>query len=412
MSRAWVAVCLAAAVFASLLGGSGCAVATAPEPPEPRVEVTLGERVFTVFAGMVAVGYGADSDPSGENPLRRQVLQATADWSAEAVSGFDWLVCELAQNGPDNVTWVAMDMSGPPLFYGYYCSNHIPRTAEAVKNLWTDIEPIYASALKSEGAAAGALVPQAQDAIRRALGRAGMRASPYNLWKVILNPLAEPGFSSNYAETDTGTASIVIGPPAESQVEAIAREAFRLLLSDNDFGELETFGGLSRFMKAYDWAGQFRPWRGPSLATYVKENLAAALASRLPRPATLGPVWMRRGPKDWSLSRPSTKPCPRTTADPAWTSGPCSRRPTLRVPSRSAPGPEIGRSAFARRPRTCSSVVGGGKAIAYRAWFTRATTGGPRPLRPGPGSWLPFPGTSPAVALEALCKSRPSTAES
>jgi len=257
-----------------------------------KVSVERDPRVFTLFAGIAAVAHRDEAAALGSEALRQQVKQATADWAAGSISVFDHFSADLHRE-PDVIAGI-LDAGPPPDFS--WLSPYGSGVSTGLAALWKDIEPLYEATLRGEPPESSTLAAMAPDTIRAALNYIGLETSPYGQWRIVTDPLAEPGFSSSHADTTTRTAWIIAGPSSATQVEAVAREAFRLLLSDDQyFYRLEATGALDRFRPCFEWAGAFRPWRGHSLAQYVRENLAHALAIRVSKPtepqARLDAAW-------------------------------------------------------------------------------------------------------------------------
>jgi hypothetical protein len=117
-----------------ILGGlsvSGCKTAT-------HVIVEPDPRVFTLFAGLVAVGYGeGQADPSSES-LRTQLKEALADWTPDDLYPMTWLEKNYR---PDQLVAATLKLGPPPDFASD--GQSLAGLQHSLVTLWKDVEPLY-----------------------------------------------------------------------------------------------------------------------------------------------------------------------------------------------------------------------------------------------------------------------------
>ena len=117
-----------------ILGGlsvSGCKTAT-------QVIVEPDPRVFTLFAGLVAVGYGeGQADPSSES-LRTQLKEALADWTPDDLYPMTWLEKNYR---PDQLVAATLKLRPPPDFASN--GQSLAGLQHFLVTLWKDVEPLY-----------------------------------------------------------------------------------------------------------------------------------------------------------------------------------------------------------------------------------------------------------------------------
>ncbi len=245
-------------LLGSLLA-SGCS-------PSPKVSLELDPRVFTLFAGLVAVGYDEGQlDPASET-LRAQLEEALAEWTADDLYPMTWL-----QNtyGPNALVSAALQLGPPPDF----AIELEPVSGLRVffARLWLDVEPLYDANGEAGAQALEAMAHPAADAIYAAIDYAGGE-SPCRMWRVVPESLVLPGCPYSYRSE--GTAWIVVSRAADSWRSDLTREVFRVLVHD-ELTQLDSQGALERFQPLLE---RVRFDSYPE--AYVEESLAWALTAR------------------------------------------------------------------------------------------------------------------------------------
>ena len=248
----------------SILGGlsvSGCKTAT-------QVIVEPDPRVFALFAGLVAVGYGeGQADPSSTT-LRGQLNEALADWTPDDLYPMTWLE---ENYRPDELVAATLKLGPPPDFDSDKQS--LPGLQNSLATLWRDVEPLYNTNSAAESGELAAIAGPAEAAIQRAIDYAGGRA-PCRAWRVVPEALALPGCAYGYRDETTDTAWVVVGRVPGSWERDLTREAFRVVVHD-ELARLEAEGALARFEPVLE---RVKPSGG--LSGYVEDNLVRALTAR------------------------------------------------------------------------------------------------------------------------------------
>jgi len=257
-----------------ILGGlsvSGCKSAT-------QVIVEPDPRVFTLFAGLVAVGYGeGQADPSFES-LRTQLKEALADWTPDDL----YPMTRLEENyRPDQLVAATLKLGPPPDFSSD--GQSLVGLQHFLVTVWKDVEPLYKTNSAAESRELATMAGPAEAAIQRAIDYA-RGGAPYKAWRVVPEALALPGCAYGYRDESGRTVWVIVGRPPGSWERDLAREAFRVVMHDELAG-LETEGDLGRFEPVLERA-RFVPavrerypeeMPVPGMPGYVEENVDALL---------------------------------------------------------------------------------------------------------------------------------------
>jgi hypothetical protein len=247
-----------------ILGGLsvfGCKTAT-------QVIVERDSRVFTLFAGLVAVGYGeGQADPSSES-LRTQLKEALADWTQDDLYPMTWLEKNYR---PDQLVAATLKLGPPPDFASD--GQSLAGLQHFLVTLWKDVEPLYKTNSAAEIGELTTMNGPAAAAIQGAIDYAGGRA-PHRTWRVVPEALALPGCACGYRDEPGRMVWVIVGRAPGSWERDLTREAFRVVVHD-ELTRLETEGALARFEPVLE---RVRPSGG--LSGYVEDNLVRALTAR------------------------------------------------------------------------------------------------------------------------------------
>jgi hypothetical protein len=255
-----VALALALVVFFGCLSASGCS-------PSRKITVESDPRVFTLFAGLAAVGYGEEqADPTSET-LRAQLKEALSDWTTNDL----YPMTSLEQSyGPGELISAILQL-GPPPDFPAGDQGSLPGLQAFLARIWTQIEPLYESSRETDARALAAMADSAAAVVQGAIDYAGGNA-PCKTWSVVPESLVPPGYSYSYRTRKI--AWIVISPASDSWRSDLARATFRILMHDR-ITELDAQGALERFQPLLE-----RLSFDGGLAAYVEESLAWAVAAR------------------------------------------------------------------------------------------------------------------------------------
>jgi len=234
-----------------------------------RVIVELDPRVFTLFGGLAAVGYGGgQTDPASET-LRTQLKEALADWTPDDL----YPVTRLKEDyRPDELVAGTLKL-GPPPDFAIIDEESAVGLQHSLVTLWKDIEPLYNTAFRAEAGELATMAGPAALAIHKAVDYAGGKA-PSKAWRVVPVALVPPGSAYGYRDRGGGVMWVVVGRAPDSWERDLTREAFRVVVHD-ELARLETEGALARFelvLERVSFSGD--------LLNYVEENLVQALTAR------------------------------------------------------------------------------------------------------------------------------------
>lgn len=270
---------LIVALVAGNLVVAGCAVGSKARP-----EVAFGPdpRVFTLFIGLMAGGYGdlteatADAEEGPADSLREKVLTAVATLDQSFRDAWEPFVAGYAA---EDLTWYVLSVGPPPDFEPCWWPALDPRLQET----WTSCaSTLYDETLEGQAGVDEGLTALAPDVVAKVQAYAHVEASPFNSLRIIPNLLARRGFSSSWLDTEDGTAYVVLGRDDADAGRTLARETFRIYLDETVFQQLEGDGTLDRLSRLLG-ASRISPFgqdRCRSLASFARENLARALTLR------------------------------------------------------------------------------------------------------------------------------------
>ena len=225
-----------------------------------RVALEPDPRVFTLFAGLLAGGYGG-LDVATLDPTQQNILNALADLdSAQRESWKGLLAGPQAGSPPPEFALTDHVLQGgpPPDFAGPEADPGSSSLQRSLQCFWAShAQTLYDKMLEAHATMGAPLASTAQDTVKQALAYARIGKSPFDSLQVIPNPLACQGFSRSWLDPETRTAYVVLGPEDGDLTLALARETFRIILDDSLLRKLETAGRLESLSGVFEWS---RAW--------------------------------------------------------------------------------------------------------------------------------------------------------
>jgi hypothetical protein len=253
------------------LGGlTGC------ETRELVVSVQPDSRVFTLFVGLLAGGYGERA--AQLNPTQDAVLKALGDLPSADRQAWEALVATSAPVAPAPeyaLTDQVLAGGTAPGFDGV--NDGVLQTS--LRSLWTSHgQTIYAGTQEAQTALTAMMLSTAQDTVEQVLTYARLKERPFDSLQVIPNPLAVVGFSRSWLDPSTRTAYVVLGPQDDLTL-GLARETFWLCLNSSlferlDAATLDPFAGILSMSRQQP----FEQDRCGTVPDFLRENLARACA--------------------------------------------------------------------------------------------------------------------------------------